>query len=1508
MLQSVLSKFFGTKHERDIKKIQPLVDLVNSLEPTIKALSDEKLQAKTEEFKDRLAHGETMDDLLPEAYAVVREAAVRVLGQRHYDVQIIGAIVLHQGKIAEMKTGEGKTLASTMPAYLNALGGEGVHIVTPNYYLAYRDSEWMGAIFRFLGLSVGLILNNMRVEGGKLIPEEMSAEEKQEAYKADIAYGVNDAFGFDYLRDNLVTRKEMRVQRALNYAIVDEVDFILIDEARTPLIISDRPQRSAELYYTINRVIPRLKRDEDYQIDEKDSSRGTVVLTEDGIASVERLLSAEHLLKGGSLYDMQNISLVHQVEQALAAHTLYKRDVDYVVTDGKVIIVDEFTGRMQPGRRWSDGLHQAVEAKERVRIEEENISTARITYQNYFRLYKKLAGMTGTAATEAAEFAEIYKLDVVSIPTNKPMIREDNPDKIYRTEKEKFDAIIEEIMGMNTKGRPVLVGTRSIETSERLSDLLRRKNVTHQVLNARHHDEEADIISQAGKPKAVTIATNMAGRGVDIILAGQLLFSTGFKFQDDILFSTSSEFQSELLFSTDLKFQNGLLFSADLKFKGDLFFDTDLRLRRELLFSTNSRFQGDLLFSVNWKLQYDLLFNIELNFQNKSDNEVIEELATDKNRNRGSSISNDLDDEITSEELLQDFEKNKIPLSNKAAVSVENAGSRWLITDGQQEYLIKKDRDRLNVYEGDMDSQYVSKGLRQEFERSEFPLSNEAAVSIEIKGYRWQITDGQHEYLIKKDADRLNVYKGDLDRRNIPEGLRREFERNGIKFSEEAAVSVEDMGNRWLINDVVNDKQRKYLIRRDEDRLDVYKSDLDGRSIPEELRQEFEKRGAPLSNEANVSVEIRGRRWLVTDNQQKFLLTVGWEKEGDRLKIYKDGDLDSQHISEGLRQEFEKVKLPLPEKATVSVESRESKWQINDDKREYLVIFNKEDDKLNVYDESKSLDKKNISEGLRQEFKRSGIPLSENVTVSIKSMGNRWLINDGRREYSIKRDADRLNVYRSDLDARRIPDGLCREFSKNKFQLSNEAAVSVESAGSRWLINDGQQEYLIKKDRDKLDVYEGDLDSRYISKGLRQEFEKNGFPLSDKAAVSVEIRGSRWQITDGQRIYLIIKSIIRDKKKDRKGVAEGRNLLEVYLDRFVDSTGDIKLEDDVRNLGGLHVLGTERHESRRIDDQLRGRSGRQGDPGSSCFILSLEDELMRKFGYERLSKPMEWFGVKDGIPIEHPRITKAIVNSQRRVESHNLEYRKHILKYDDVRNIQRALIYEERSKVLDGEDLKGEIVSMIEEVVDNRLDMYVGEDIDRSDQNVQGLIDWLRQTFLLDISSWDPKPESLSYDEIREKLIKALLDLYEDREQQMGSERMRDIERYVMLDRIDEHWVEHIYNMDYMEEGIGLQAYGQKDPLIEFKREAYSMFEDMKQKIKEEVVEYIFRVPLKGESESRYLTPKRITRRGKSPQPTVAATAAVSADQSSVSVVAKIGRNDPCPCGSGKKYKKCCGR
>ena len=498
MIMDFLKKMFGTQNERTLARIRPVVDQVNSLEAPLLSLPDDRLAAKIAEFKERAANGELLDDLLPEVFAVVREAGKRVLNMRHFDVQLVGGVVLHEGRIAEMRTGEGKTLVATLPIVLNSLTGRGVHLITVNDYLARRDADWMGQLYRFLGLSVGVIVHGM------------DDAERQASYRADVTYGTNNEFGFDYLRDNMKFRLEDMVQRELHYAIVDEVDSILIDEARTPLIISGPAEESTDLYARVNSVIPFLKKDADYKVDEK--ARQVLLTEESGIPKLERLLTVDNL------YDPRNIEVLHHVNQALKAHVLFHRDVDYMVKDGEVVIVDEFTGRLMPGRRWSDGLHQAVEAKEGVKIENENQTLATITFQNYFRMFEKLAGMTGTADTEAAEFQQIYKLGVTVIPTNQPMVREDLSDQIYRTEKEKFQAVLEEVKGLHAEGRPVLVGTVSIEKSERVSGLLTRHGIPHNVLNAKHHEKEAQIIAEAGQAGKVTIATNMAGRGVDIKL------------------------------------------------------------------------------------------------------------------------------------------------------------------------------------------------------------------------------------------------------------------------------------------------------------------------------------------------------------------------------------------------------------------------------------------------------------------------------------------------------------------------------------------------------------------------------------------------------------------------------------------------------------------------------------------------------------------------------------------------------------------------------------------------------------------------------------------------------------------------------------------------------------------------------------------------------------------------------------------------------------------------------
>ncbi len=886
-----IKNMLGFGNERELRKLKPIVEKVNSLEKKYEKFSQEELQSETKRFREMVDKGETLeekedilDEILPEAFAVVREAAKRTVDMRPFDVQVMGGIVLHQAKIAEMKTGEGKTLVATMPAYLNALVGKGVHIVTVNDYLARRDAEWMGKIYKYLGLTVGVIQS------------DMDDKERKEAYLCDITYGTNNEFGFDYLRDNMKYSIENCVQREHFYAIIDEVDSILIDEARTPLIISGPSEQSTEIYYKVDRIIPYLKREVDYLVDEK---MHTVTLTESGI------LKAEKLLGVNNLYAPENMELVHCINQALRAHNLFKRDVNYVVKNGEVIIVDEFTGRLMPGRRYSDGLHQALEAKEGVKIESENQTLATITLQNYFRMYWKLAGMTGTAETEKEEFQKIYGLDVVVIPTNKPMIRIDYPDVIYKTEKEKFKAIVREIEELHEKGRPILVGTVSIEKSEYLSRLLKKKGIPHNVLNAKYHEKEAEIIAQAGRKGAVTIATNMAGRGTDILLGGN------------------------------------------------------------------------------------------------------------------------------------------------------------------PEFL-----------------------AREEFKR------------------------------MKKD---------------------------------------------W-------------------------------REVP--------------------------------------------------------------------REEYEAM------------------------------------------------------------------------------------------------------------------------VQKMKERVKNE-------------------------------------------------------------------------------------------------------------------------HDEVVKLGGLHIIGSERHESRRIDNQLRGRAGRQGDPGSSRFYLSLEDDLMRIYGGEKISSIMTTIGMQEDMPIESKMITKQIERAQKQVEAQNFETRKHLLEYDDVMNKQREAIYRMRRELLEGKEQKDYILETAEAIMDSFLDEFTPATKDQENWDVENLAVNIADEFGIDIKEIAEDIRNLSYGELRDKLWKKIVSKYEEKEKSIGSENMRLFERYILLQILDNQWKDHLLALDHLKEGIGLRGYGQMNPIVEYKKESYNLFNDMLNRMEDEFVKFIWRLEPSvimdfGEEKSSSYTYSRGEERKE--------TQGGQKKQKPIVKGKKIGRNDPCPCGSGKKYKNCCGR
>ncbi|MBN2371344.1 MAG: preprotein translocase subunit SecA, partial [Vicinamibacteria bacterium] len=981
--------------------------------------------------KRRREAGETLDDLLPEAFAVVREAGRRVLNMRHFDVQLIGGIVLHRGMIAEMKTGEGKTLVATLPAYLNALDGKGVHIVTVNDYLAKRDSEWMGRLYRFLGLTVGVIQHHL------------DDSERQAAYGADITYGTNNELGFDYLRDNMKFELQSYVQRGHNFAIVDEVDSILIDEARTPLIISGPAEESTDKYYRIDTIIPRLKpgariagdrkaeeraeleKTGDYIVDEKAK---TATLTEQGMAHVEQLLGLKNL------WDPSNMDVLHHVNQALRAHTLFQRDVDYVVKEGQVIIVDEFTGRLMPGRRWSDGLHQAVEAKEKVKIERENQTLATVTFQNYFRMYKKLGGMTGTAETEAPEFDKIYKLEVLVIPTNRPLIRVENPDVVYRTEREKFSAVVEEIKQLHAAGRPVLVGTISIEKSEHLANLLKHEGVKHVVLNAKYHEREAEIVSQAGRFGAVTIATNMAGRGTDIILGGV----------------------------------------------------PDHRIRGVLL-------------------------------------------------------------------------EKKLDLDT--APEDERAAARELALQ-------------------EMASAY-GKALRE------------------------RQTDS--------DARRL-------------------------------------LAARYL---------------------------------------------GLLASFASDHPSIAAARALA---------------EGEPVLL------------------------------------------------DYL-------DRCGA-----------LSRSAKERISRSFYPQGEHPV-------------------------DFLSVH----------------------------------------------------------------------------------PLRDALEAALE-------------------SPARDK-----------------VERFLDENE----RERVVALGGVHILATERHEARRIDNQLRGRAGRQGDPGSSRFYLSLEDDLMRIFGSDRLSNLMLRLGMEEGVPIEHRMVTKSIERAQRQVEAQNFAIRKHLLEYDDVMNKQRETVYGLRRTILEGKDTRDYLLRLSDEVLEWYLDSYCEEKRDAEEWNLDGLRIVLRDTYGLDMALDELR--RLGRGEMTERLGRSIREFYASKELRIGAERMLLYERLIMLQIVDAQWKDHLYALDHLKEGIGLRGYGQRDPLVEYKKESFELFRDLINRIDEEILKWVFLyqpVPVEEEhvdaGRASWVSPRGAGRNLSFNDPSESESAFERAQPREArgggDVVQtfrregrKVGRNEPCPCGSGKKYKKCHG-
>ncbi len=1168
-----LTRLFGSANERTLRRLRPIVEEVNGLEESFRALPDSAFAEKTAGFRERLAEAgdedaaATLEEILPEAFAAVREASRRTIGLRHFDVQLLGGIVLHEGRIAEMKTGEGKTLVATLPLYLNALRGKGSHLVTVNDYLARRDVQWMGPIYSFLGLTVTSIIHDASFQFDlTYIPKDyrflnLRPIERRDAYRGDITYGTNNEFGFDYLRDNMKFSLDEYVQRELQYAIVDEVDNILIDEARTPLIISGPAEESTDKYFLVDRIIPKLRNDVDYAIDEKHRS---ATLTEEGVSKCERLLGV------ANLYDPSQIDTLHHVTQALKAHTLFKRDVDYVVKDGEVIIVDEFTGRLMPGRRWSDGLHQAVEAKERVRIERENQTLATITIQNYFRMYAKLGGMTGTADTEAVEFKNIYKLDVVVMPPNKPMRRTDLPDVVYKSEREKFAAVVEEIKECHEKGQPVLVGTTSVEKSERVSKLLKKDGVKHNVLNAINHEAEANIIAQAGRFQQVTIATNMAGRGTDILLGGNPEFLA------------RAEMENEWMRRAGSLQQSG---------KPHERYEDALRGLRE---------------------RYD--------------------------------------------------------------EEVQRAGDEY-----------RKELADLEERRGE--------ALRE--------LTEVHRQILELSPYR---------------------------------ALRARFEEVS---SVELIPAVRD-------HDPV---PPRYLRVKGE--LETALLGAGG--------------GAAVASERAGLEELKARYGAVLD---------AWEQVGHRTD-----------------------------------------------------------------DTARELDER------RAEYERGLSTFELALLVKGGAAGNGDLAE------------------------------LCA-----RYRGAEDAYVEAE----------------------------------------RLHEEKRG-PYEEA------LRAAEQRYEESRRQYVERVEEIREQlqKAPQEYEARHKEILEKYREVCAAE------HEKVVAAGGLHILGTERHEARRIDNQLRGRGGRQGDPGSSRFYLSLEDDLLRIFGADRMQGLMQRLGMEEGVPIEHRLITRAIRNAQEKVEAHNFDIRKHLLEYDDVLNKQREVIYARRRDLLGRDDLKEDVLEMAEGLAEDLVATHGDADTASEEWGWKALDDAVFAQFNFRLHFPEAERAGLRLEGLQDILVEKVREAYERREQQFGPPIMRHLEKLIMLQTLDALWKDHLLSMDHLKEGIGLRGYGQVQPLQAYQKEGYDMFEGMVRRLEADVVEKLMSVQLRTEAagarprvavehadgdvaalpaeieamERRQRAAARMTLSHGEHGPQEAQKIETVRREG-----AKVGRNDPCPCGSGKKYKKCHGQ
>jgi preprotein translocase SecA subunit len=1169
-MANVLTRIFGSANDRLLKRLWPIVHDINELEERYKALPDGAFRELTAEWREKLAAEETtLDDILPEAFAAVREASRRTIALRHYDVQLLGGIVLHQGKIAEMKTGEGKTLVATLPLYLNALAGKGAHLVTVNDYLARRDVQWMGPIYHFLGLSVGSIIHDTSLLfDPTYIPKDyrllhLRPVERQDAYRADVTYGTNNEFGFDYLRDNMKFALEEYVQRELNFAIVDEVDNILIDEARTPLIISGPAEQSSERYYQVNRIIPRLTKETDYTIDEKHRN---VTLTEEGVAKCERLLGV------ANLYDPSQIDSLHHVQQALRAHTLFKRDVDYIVKDGEVIIVDEFTGRLMPGRRWSDGLHQAVEAKEGARIESENQTLATVTIQNYFRMYAKLAGMTGTADTESVEFQKIYKLAVVVMPPNKTMRRDDHADVVFKSEREKFNAVVDEIRECHEKGQPVLVGTTSVEKSEHVSKLLKKAGIKHNVLNAINHEAEANIIAQAGRFAQVTIATNMAGRGTDILLGGNAEYLARSEMENDWIRTAGKT-----------KGASG----------GGERYEDALRLLRE---------------------RYD--------------------------------------DEV--QKLRKEHD------ATLATIESERARSLQTLTEADRKLReLSPYRTARERYEQVSSMELIPAIRDQDAVPSRFQHAREELEAA----------------LLEADG------AGARTERHRFQGL-------GERFRDVLAA-WDDAGRR---------------------------SDDLAREV-NEVRAEYERSIADLE----IAVLVRGS--TPTDNG---------------LGTWRDAYAQSERTYHEAERRYEELRTPYEEQLRAAEQHYESQ------RAEYVRVV----------------------EDLREELQKA------------------------------------------------------------------------------------PQEY----------------DTRFKESLAKYQ-----------------------QTCAGER-------------------------------------------EKVVSAGGLHIIGTERHEARRIDNQLRGRAGRQGDPGSSRFYLSLEDDLLRIFGADRMQNLMQRLGMEEGVPIEHRFVTRAIRNAQEKVEAHNFDMRKHLLEYDDVLNKQREVIYARRRDILTKPDLRDDVIEMAQGLATDLVESHFAEEEPAEGYDWKAFDDAVFAQFNFRLTVPDQDRDTIGTRQLGGLLEAKLLQAYEDRERQYGAPIIRQIERHIWLQTLDTLWRDHLLSMDHLKEGIGLRGYGQKNPLQEYQKEGYDLFERLVARMEADVVEKLWSVQVhvtQGPSAPAHAVAGggAIERPIERPRELVEAERRREQSQRRMRLVHgegpnahpekvetvrrdgdKVGRNDPCPCGSGKKYKKCHGQ